>query len=129
MQTKNRKPFYNLYVWTVAASGALICANSITRLPVTQLGLPFVVLALVTVIIASRIVVKFFRFSTHISISDIFIFLALLLFGGEAAILIGAAESFYSSIRITKRPLTMVFNAAAMACSTYATVLVLRMTF
>jgi diguanylate cyclase (GGDEF)-like protein/PAS domain S-box-containing protein len=129
MRTRDRKSFYNLYVWTVAVCGALICANSIINLPVRQLGLPFVVLSLVTVILASRIVVKFFRFNCHISISDVFIFLILLLFGGEAAILIGAAESFYSSIRITKKPLTMAFNAAAMACSTFITVLVLRMAF
>ena len=126
MQTKNRKSFYKLYVSTVVACGALICADSVAHLPVTQLGFPLVILGVATVIIASRIVVKFFQFDTHISISDVFIFLVLLLFGGEAAILIGAAESFYSSIRITKKPLTMAFNAAAMACSTFVTVLVLR---
>ena len=127
MERKNRKSLYKIYVSTVVAAGALICANSIVQLPFKQLGIPFVILGLVTVIIASHIVVKFFRFDTHISVSDIFIFLILLLFGGEAAILIGAAESFYSSIRITKKPLTMAFNAAAMACSTFITVVILRL--
>jgi diguanylate cyclase (GGDEF)-like protein/PAS domain S-box-containing protein len=129
MQTRDRKSFYNLYVCTVVAGGALICANSIVGLPVGQIGFPLVMLALVTVIIASRIVVKFFRFNSHISASDVFIFLILLLFGGEAAILVGAAESFYSSTRITKKPLTMAFNAAAMSCSTFITALILRMAF
>lgn len=129
MKLKKGKGFYKPYVWTIVVAGALICINSAFVFPANQFGLPFVLFSLATIIIASRIVVKFFRFSTHISISDVFIFLAFFLFGGEAAILIGASESFYSSLRITKKPLTMAFNAAAMACSTFVTASILRMTF
>lgn len=129
MKQRKGKQFYKPYVWAIVVSGALICTNSIFLFPLNQFGMPFVLFSLATIIIASRIVVKFFRFDSHISISDVFIFLALLLFGGEAAILIGAAESFYSSLRITKKPLTMAFNAAAMACSTFVTASVLHMAF
>ncbi|HST22024.1 MAG TPA: diguanylate cyclase, partial [Blastocatellia bacterium] len=129
MKPKKGKGFYKPYVWTIVVLGALICINSFFFFPVNQFGLPFVLFSLATIIIASRIVVKFFRFNTHISISDVFIFLAFFLFGGEAAILIGATESFYSSLRITKKPLIMAFNAAAMACSTFVTAVILRMIF
>jgi diguanylate cyclase (GGDEF)-like protein/PAS domain S-box-containing protein len=129
MKPTKRKGFYKPYVWTIVVLGALICINSFFFFPVNQFGLPFVLFSLATIIIASRIVVKFFRFNTHISISDVFIFLAFFLFGGEAAILIGATESFYSSLRITKKPLIMAFNAAAMACSTFVTAAILRMIF
>ena len=129
MRQKKGKGFYKPYVWTIAVIGALICITSAFLFPTNQFGLSFILFSLATIIIPSRIVVKFFRFSSHVSISDVFIFLALLLFGGEAAILIGAAESFYSSLRITKKPLTMAFNAAAMACSTFVTVSILRMAF
>lgn len=129
MKTKRRKGLYEPYVWTIVVLGVLICIHSVYFFPTNQFGLPFILFSLLTIIIASRIVVKFFRFDTHISISDVFIFLAFLLFGGEAAILIGASESFYSSLRITKKPLTMVFNAAAMACSTFVTASILRMMF
>ena len=129
MKPKRGKGFYEPYVWTIVVIGALICINSFFFFPVNQFGLPLVLFSLATIIIASRIVVKFFRFNTHISISDVFIFLAFFLFGGEVAILIGAAESFYSSLRITKKPLIMAFNAAAMACSTFVTAAILRMIF
>jgi diguanylate cyclase (GGDEF)-like protein/PAS domain S-box-containing protein len=123
------KDFYKPYVWTVVLIGTLICGKAIALLPTQDLGISFVSLALVTIFLASRIIVKFYGFSSSISISDVLIFLTLLLFGGEAAILVGAAESFYSSLKVTKKPLTMAFNAAAMSCSTYATVSVLGACF
>src|SRR5258706_16118596 len=122
MSIDSRKKIYKPYVWMVVVAGTLVCINSLTFISFSELGLPFLILALVTIFLASRIVVKFYRFNSSISVSDVLIFLTIFLFGGETAILLGAAESFYSSLRITKKPLTMVFNAAAMACSTYATV-------
>jgi diguanylate cyclase (GGDEF)-like protein/PAS domain S-box-containing protein len=113
----------------VVVAGVLVCINSLTILSFSNLGLPFLILALVTIFLASQIVVKFYRFNSSISVSDVLIFLTIFLFGGETAILLGAAESFYSSLRITKKPLTMAFNAAAMACSTFATVSVLNIWF
>jgi diguanylate cyclase (GGDEF)-like protein/PAS domain S-box-containing protein len=129
MFIKPGKNLYRQYVWLVVVAGALVCINSLTYISFSKLGLPFLILALVTVFIASRIVVKFYRFNSSISVSDVLIFLTIFLFGGETAILLGAAESFYSSLRVTKKPLTMAFNAAAMACSTYATVAVLNIWF
>jgi diguanylate cyclase (GGDEF)-like protein/PAS domain S-box-containing protein len=126
MQSKRS---FKIYSWIVTGIGAGICLVSAYRLPVSRLGLPFVLLGLVTVTVGSRIMVRFFRFDSCISISDIFVFLALLVFGPEAAILIGSAESLYASRRITKKPLTMAFNAAAMACSTFVTALALHIGF
>jgi diguanylate cyclase (GGDEF)-like protein/PAS domain S-box-containing protein len=127
MSAIDRKIFYKPYLLIVVAIGLLIVVNSLLRLQARELGWPLLLLALITVAVASRIVVKFFRFDCSISISDVFIFLALLMFGAEAAILIGAAESFYSSTRVTRKRLTMAFNAAAMACSTFVTAVVVNL--
>lgn len=121
----NRKKYYNSYLGLVIAVGAVILLWSLYNLPLTRLGLPFLLMMLATLVIASRLVVNFFRFESSISISDTFIFAALLLFGGEAAIVIGAAESLLSSLRVTRRPLTMAFNSAAMVCSTWVTASIL----
>lgn len=129
MKAMNKKNSYNLYIYVVIAIGTAIFLRSSYNLPLTRLGLPFLLLTLATLVIASRLVVPFFRFESSISISDTFIFAALLLFGGEAAIVIGACESFLSSMRVTKRRLTMVFNSAAMVCSTYVTSLILQACF
>jgi len=121
MEQRESKPYYRPYVWAVVIAGSLAFADSVYHLRAAELGLPFWLLAFSTILIASRIVVKFFRLDTYISVSDIFVFLALLLFGREAAVVIGATESLYSSLKITKKPLTMAFNASAMACSTFLT--------
>lgn len=113
----------------IVAIGAEVELLSLFNLDPSQLGLQFVLLALVTVAIGSRNVVHFFRFDSSVSVSDIFIFLAVLLFGGEPAVILAAIEGFCSSLRITKRPLTMLFNSASMACSTFVTVWALRFWF
>lgn len=123
----DRARFARPYMRIVAATGGAITLFAAYCLPSSQLRLPFFLLAGVTVGVGSRIVVKFFRFKSCISLSDIFIFLTLLLFDGEAAILVAALEGFFSSLRITKKPLTMTFNLASMAWSTFVTVWVLRL--
>ncbi len=117
------------YMWTVVVGGAAICLFCAARLPVSRLGLPFLLLALITIGIASRVVVKFPRFKSCVSISDVFVFITLLLFDGEAAVLLGAAEALFSSLRISKKALTITFNSGAMAWSTFLTVLALRLVF
>ena len=125
----NRNRLTKPYMWLVAVAGAAVVIISIGRLQPSTLGLPFLLLAIVTLTLGARITVQFFRFDSCISISDIFVFLALLLFDGEAAILLAALEGFLSSLRITKRPLTMAFNSAGMALSTFLTVWTLRLFF
>jgi diguanylate cyclase (GGDEF)-like protein/PAS domain S-box-containing protein len=113
----------------VAAVGLAVLAFSIRRADFSEIGLPFLLLVLVTLALGSRIVVRFFRFDSYISIADVFVFLALLFFDGEAAILLAAMEGFFSSLRITKKPLTMAFNSASMAIATFLTVWTLRLFF
>jgi diguanylate cyclase (GGDEF)-like protein/PAS domain S-box-containing protein len=79
-----------------------------------------------TVGVASGIVVDFFRVKTSISISDLFIFLVILSFDGETAVLLAMAEGFVSSLRVTRKLPTMLFNAGAMSLTTYVTVICLR---
>src|SRR5205085_7186278 len=53
----------------------------------------------------------------------------MLLYGGEPAILLATADGLFASLRISKKPRTILFNAAVMACSTFATVWTLRRLF
>jgi diguanylate cyclase (GGDEF)-like protein/PAS domain S-box-containing protein len=113
----------------IIATGVALFIVSVARLPMAELGLPYALLSIVTIAVGSRILVRFFRFDSCISISDIFIFLAMLLFDGEAAIVLGGVESFFASFRVTKKWKTMVFNGAAMVCSAFVTVWVMRFCF
>jgi len=98
-------------------------------LPFKQLNLRFLLLALATVVIGSRVSIKIPRVKAHISVSDTFIFLTLVLFGGEAAVLVAAAEALCSSFRIGKKAETHFFNSSVMALSTFLTYMSLRLSF
>lgn len=110
----------------IIALGALCLAVALWRFPFENISLQFVFLAVLTVALGSRISIQIPRFKSHIAVSDTFIFLAILLFGGEAAILLSAVEAFCSSWRFCKKKISVFFNAALLACSTTLVVSVLR---
>jgi len=83
----------------------------------------------VTILVSSRFAVQIPRVNTNITVSDTFIFLVLLLYGGFAGMVLAAAEGLFSGLRISKTPVVIAFNSAMMACSTFLTVVVLRVFF
>ncbi len=122
------------YMWAVVITGASVTAFSLWHFPRAQFKLQYLLLCLVTFLICSRVGIKIPKlkipgFNSGVSLSDTFVFLCLLLFDGEAAILLGAAEAFVASVRVSKKNLTRAFNAGAMAISTFITVWALRALF
>jgi diguanylate cyclase (GGDEF)-like protein/PAS domain S-box-containing protein len=116
-------------MWAVILLGAAACAYTVTQLRASELGMRFILIGLVTLAFGSRVYVKIPRVRGQISVSDTFIFFAMLLFGGEAAILLAALDAFCSSMRITKKKMVMGFNAGVYVCSTFLTVWILRAIF
>jgi diguanylate cyclase (GGDEF)-like protein len=98
-------------------------------LPAPRFDLRFFLLATVMMLVCSRFAIQIPRANTAITVSDSFIFLVLLLYGGLAGILVATAEGFFSGRRISKTPLVIAFNTAMMACSTFITVVVMRICF
>jgi diguanylate cyclase (GGDEF)-like protein len=125
------KQRYEPYRWIIAGVGTVLCVYSASRLPLERIDVRFLLLTIMTVIISSRISVQIPRFDTNITVADTFIFLAILLYGGEAGILLAAADGLCSGVRISKskKPVTILFGGAVMACSTFITVWVMRLAF
>ena len=98
--------------------GALCLIAAVVRLPVERFDVYLPVLCVLTVVIGSRITIPIPRFKSHVGVSDTFIFLTLLLYGGEFAVILSAVEAFVSSWRFCNRKITVFFNAAAVAIST-----------
>jgi diguanylate cyclase (GGDEF)-like protein/PAS domain S-box-containing protein len=122
--TERRLP--SLYQWLVIACGAgvaLLCAYHVSQ---TSIDPRFLILAPVTIGIGSRITIRIPGDKGKISVSDTFIFLAILLFGLDLAALLAAAEAFFSSWRFCRKKVTVFFNAGVMACSTFVTVWAVR---
>ncbi len=110
----------------VIVAGIACVGLSVIDLDTSRADIYLLFLAGFTIGIGSRITLQIPRFQSHISVSDTFIFLALLLYGGEFAVLLAALDAGASAWRFCDRKLTVAFNAAAMALSTSVVVFVLR---
>lgn len=121
--------FTQTYMRLVVVCGTAAILYAGFHLSFARLGLPFFMLAVTALGIGSRVNLKLPRLTSGVSLSDTFVFLTILMFDGEAAVLLGAAEAIIASQRVTRKKLTMAFNAAAMACSTMLTVWMLRWQF
>ncbi|HZH35508.1 MAG TPA: EAL domain-containing protein [Pyrinomonadaceae bacterium] len=129
MTSTDTKRFARPYMSLVIAFGAIAGFFSIIRLNVGELGITFLLFAAVTLIFGSRITVQIPSVKGQISVSDTFIFLSILLFGGEAGIILASADAVISSLRFTKTKLIIAFNASVYLLSTFVTVWTLRMFF
>ncbi|HYX41174.1 MAG TPA: PAS domain S-box protein, partial [Pyrinomonadaceae bacterium] len=110
----------------VIACGALACVWAAVYLPVSRLDLRFLLLFIITLTVGSRTIILIPRVNGQVSVSDTFVLLTLLMFGGEAAILLAAADAGLASVRFNKRRSRIFFNMSAVASSTALTVFVLR---
>ena len=109
-----RRDLVKPYMTITVVSGALIFLTAAVRLNLHIIDLKLAVLVLITGLLSSRITIKIPQFGSWISVSDTFIFLTLLLYGSEAAILMAAMEAFLSSLRseYCRKLSTIVFNWA-----------------
>ncbi|MEP6850190.1 MAG: EAL domain-containing protein [Acidobacteriota bacterium] len=122
----DRQKLTKIYMTFVVIVGVVCLGTASAYLPVDNLDIYFALLAAFTIGVGSRITIQIPRFKSHISVSDTFIFLALLLYGGEAAIILSAVEALCSSWRFCNKKITVVFNASVMAISTTTVVLTLK---
>ena len=128
---EGRQRYFDLYRWAIVLLGAAAFAYSAANVSAGAIDLRFLVLAVLTVVASARLSVQIPRFDTNLTVSDTFVFLALLLYGGGPAVLLAAAEGVCSGLRVSrsKKPVTILFNAGVMACSTFATAAVLSLLF
>ena len=115
------------YMFAVLIAGLVSLTIALFRLPFERVNLYFLALFCFTIGVGSRMTIPIPRLKSHIAVSDTFIFLAILIFGGELAIVLAAVEAFFSSRRFCSENLTIFFNVAAMALSTSIVVLVLNL--
>jgi signal transduction histidine kinase/ActR/RegA family two-component response regulator len=123
------KQLTQLYMWGTVLIGSVAFVFSASRVNTQLFDIRLFALIVLTVFFSSRIVIPIPRFCSQISVSDTFIFLALLLYGAEAAVLLAASEALLSSFRFSRKPITVLFNWACAAISTLVTALVLRAFF
>ncbi|MEP6742454.1 MAG: response regulator [bacterium] len=126
--SKNQK-LTQTYIWATILGGGSVYFLAAYWLNPAILDHRFLFIAILTLFLSSRIAIKIPQFSSHISVSDTFIFLTLLLYGGEAAILMAATEALLSSSRFCRKSSTVLFNWGCAALSTCITAFSLRFFF
>jgi signal transduction histidine kinase/ActR/RegA family two-component response regulator len=117
----NKKKLASTYLWVTIFAGGVIYLVAGYRLDRKLVDLNLVVITILTIFISSRISIRIPHFDSQISVSDTFIFLTLLLYGYEVAILMAATEALLSSLRFCHKRSTIFFNwgcAAWSACVT-----------
>ncbi len=125
---KNEK-LVKAYMWTTIGAGGLIYFVAAYRLDSRTVDLRFLVLTAITLFLSSRITIKIPEFRSQISVSDTLIFLTLVLYGYEAAILMAATEALLSSFRFSRKPSTILFNWGCAGLSTCVTSYSLRFVY
>src|ERR1051325_1168200 len=113
------------YMSAVILCGLVCIVWAVAGASFGSIDLKFLFLVCFTLGFGSRITVRIPRLKSHISVSDTFIFLTLLLYGGQMAILLAAAEATISSWRFCSKKITIFFNSAALSIATSCVVLAL----
>ena len=121
--------FFRPFLLLVVASGSLAFASSALQIDFHQFDSHFAVLVAMALLLTSRITIPIPRFSSQISVSDTFVFLVLLLYGGPAAVVMGALEAVVSSLRFSRRLRTVAFNFGSSAASILITSGVMRLVY
>ena len=121
-QISNRPRLLDAYRWSVVFIGAAAFVCSLLWLPIPKFDWRFVLITVMMTLVSSRFSVQIPRANTNVTISDTFIFLIILLYGGLAGVLVAAVEGLFSGLRISRRPLVIAFNSAMMLASTSLTV-------
>lgn len=123
------EPSFAPFLWAIAGIGGLSLLFSALHLDYSRLDFRFAALLGMTLVFGSRVTVPIPRFSSQISVSDTFVFLILLLYGGETAVIAAAIEAIFSSLRFCRKFRTVAFNWSCAAISIFITSNLLNLLF
>ena len=87
-------------MYAVLVVGFVCLGFALYNFPYREINFQLIILVTLTLGLGSRISIQIPRFTSHIAVSDTFIFLALMLFGSEAAIVLGGGRSLYIFVAI-----------------------------
>src|ERR1041384_486353 len=85
--------FFRPFLWVAIGCGSLAFVYSATQVSLAQLDSRFILLVAIALVLTSRITIPLPRLSSQISVSDTFVFLVLLLYGGPAAAIVGDLDT------------------------------------
>ncbi|HEV2836221.1 MAG TPA: EAL domain-containing protein [Pyrinomonadaceae bacterium] len=124
-----RQQLTGVFMWLVVAAGAAASVDAAYLLHGAMVDGYFLILAVITAVIGSRIAIRIPKINLNITVDDTFVFIALLHYGTERAVMIGALAGICSALRISRKARTVTFGGGALACAVFITGKVLSLTF
>ena len=124
-----RHRFFMPFLVLIVAAGSAALIFSLTRTSIHQLDWRFLFMLVAMAAIASRLSIPIPHVKGEVTVGDTLIFLTMLLYGGEAAVVMAAVDGLSSSLYVSKKVRVCLFNSAQMASSTLVTTWVLRLCF
>jgi len=124
-----RERFFKPFFVFIVVAGAAVMIYSVARLAVEQLDWRFFVLLCVMAAVAARLSVSIPRVKGEVTVGDTLIFLTMMLYGGEAAVLMAAVDGMSSSLYVSKKARVWLFNTSQMVVSTFMTTSILKALF
>jgi signal transduction histidine kinase/CheY-like chemotaxis protein len=125
----NRQRFFKPFLFFMVAAGGGAILFSLHRLAIQQLDWRFLLLIVAMGTVASRLSIPIPSVKGEVTVGDTLIFLTMMLYDGEAAVLMAAIDGLSSSLFVSKKLRVSVFNTSQMAFSTLVTVWALRLFF
>lgn len=125
----SRQRFFKPFVTLIVAAGLGAMLLAMPRLSLQQLDWRFLSLLVVMATVAARLSIPIPHVKGEVTVGDTLIFLTLMVYGGEAAILMAAVDGLSSSFYVSKKLRVCLFNSAQMVFSTFVTVWTLRLFF
>jgi diguanylate cyclase (GGDEF)-like protein len=116
-------------MWSIVGAGTIFVLYSAVTLPAGIIDGYFLLLTLITAVIGSRIAIRIPRIAVNITVDDTFIFIALLLYGSQAAVILGTLAGICAALRISRKVRTVAFSSGALASAVFATSTVLKLAF
>src|SRR5258705_1035450 len=114
------------FIWLITATGSGVLLFSIYGLPISKLGIPFLILVYIAIKSASRPLLMVANERFAVPITETLVFLSMLVFDGEAAILFAAVTALCVSFRESKEPKFLLFYSLFSAAATGAVVWAIR---
>src|SRR2546421_13123261 len=124
-----RHRFFMPFLVLIVAAGSAALIFSLTRTSIHQLDWRFLFMLVAMTAIASRLSIPIPHVKGEVTVGDTLIFLTMLLYDGEAAVLMAAVDGLSSSLYVSKKLRVCLFNSAQMVTSTFVTVWTLRLFF
>jgi signal transduction histidine kinase/ActR/RegA family two-component response regulator len=124
----DRKHFFKPFLFLVLAGGAGAMLFSLYRFSLQPVNWHFLFVAAAAVVV-SRLSISIPNVKGEVTVSDTLVFLTMMLYGGDAAILVAVVDGLSSSLHVSRKARVWLFNSAQMALSTFVTVWTMRTFF